>query len=47
MLVLIVIILIAVPAGIAAGWAYRQMENPNMNPFHGPKNPLRFHDKDE
>lgn len=47
MLILAVIIIIAVALGIATGWAARLQETPERYPFHGPKNPLRFHDDEE
>ena len=47
MLILLAILIIGVALGAAAGWAARLQETPERNPFHGPKNPLSFHDDDE
>lgn len=47
MLILVAIIIIAVALGLLTGWAARLQETPERNPFHGPKNPLHFHDDNE
>ncbi len=47
MLIVLAVLIIGIALGVATGWAARQQETPERNPFHGPKNPLCFRDDEE